>query len=375
MKNLHLGQKMREIRKVRGLTLAEVAGEEFTKGYISQVELGRVEPSFKLLSHISGKLGVNIEQLISSEEKLDSVLAVMESEFLCNRYKKVIELGKDVDNTFSDSITTKVKLLQLKAFYYLNRYEESIELAGEILKLSDSWSVSYRLEAYSFMGVSMFSKGLYTEVIDLYNEAFKFAKMNDLNSSKLLANMYLNRATAFQNLKDYKKAVTFYDETLDFAKKHECMETVLDAFLRIGFCHYKLGDYDLAKSFIFDGFRINKVLDSKLPQAEAYLLLSYILIEDNNYKAAETLLVKALVLFREVSGLEGTVETLFVLSNVYSETGKNKVGKKYLLECYKAIETSDVNIFEHSLVTDVAKLCMAYELHEEASQLFSKLVK
>lgn len=374
MNHSFIGQRIRTLRKAKGLTLVAVAGEEFTKGYISQVELGKVEPSFKLLSHIANKLDVKVEQLLSSDNELDTKLAIMENDLSCKRYKNIVELGKGIDDIDNHPIIAKIKVMQLNAFYYLNRYQDAIDLAKEILKLNQDWSKGYRLEAYSFMGVSMFSQDLYSEVIKLYDEAFEFAADNELNTSKLLANMYLNRATAFYILKAYKKAVTAYHETLEFAKTHECMETVLDAFLRMGFCYYKLGELELAKSYIFDGFRINKVLGIKLLQAESFLALGYVLTEESNYKAAEVILNKSLLLFEEMKSVNGIVESSFVLAGVYKKSNQFEMGKKRLLECFKMIESSKISMFEHDLITDIAKLCMAYELHEEASKLFSKLV-
>ena len=125
----------------------------------------------------------------------------------------------------------------------------------------------------------MFGQKSYIEVIRLYDEAFEFAIKSELNHSKLLANMYLNKATAFQNLEKYEEAIENYDITLDFAREHDCMETVLDAFIRLGFCHYKVGHLDTARKYVYDGLKINKILDIKLPQAEALLILSYIMID------------------------------------------------------------------------------------------------
>ena len=375
MSNISVGQRIRKLRKERGLTLVEVAGQEFTKGYISQVELGRVEPSFKLLSHIADKLDLKVEQLLSSENNLDCKHAIMENDLLCEKYEKVIESGKDIKEINRNPTIAKIKLMQLKAFYHLDRYQDSIELAKEILKLSEDWSRSYRLEAYSFMGISMFAQNSFAEVVKLYDAAFDFADKNELNQSKLLANMYLNRATAFQNLGEYRKAVIYYNETLEFASEHDCKETVLDAFLRMGFCHYKLGELDLAKKYIFDGFKINRILDIKLPQAESLLILSYILVEESNYKATEIVLSKALSLFGEVNRVQGVVESLFVLAKVYMETNQNEIVIDKLVECVGFIKSARTIMFEHSLLKSIAKSCMNYGLHEEASTLFSMLVE
>lgn len=376
MNNLSIGQRIRSLRKEKKLTLAEIAGEKFTKGYISQIELGKVNPSFKLLSHIASKLEISVEDLLSLDSKLEYQLAAIESEFACKRYEQVAHLCKDISQGIENPTTAKIKLVQAKAFYYLNRFEDCIALTRAILDLNDEWSTNYRLEAYSFLAISLFTQESYSylEIIKLYDEAFEFAAANNLSHSKLLANMYLNKATAFQNLERFEEAIETYNETLDFARAHDCTETVLDAFIRLSFCHYKTGNLETAKKFVYDGLSINRILELRLPQAEALLILSYIMLAEENYRAVETLVKKALPLFEEVNRVQGTVESLSVLAKTYKETEQSELGMDQLLKCVEIIESNEFNIFENSLLKEIANACMAFGLHENASIILSKLV-
>ncbi|MFL6040714.1 MAG: helix-turn-helix domain-containing protein, partial [Gaiellales bacterium] len=40
-----VGERVRELRRARGLTQAELGGSRFSKEYVSQVELGKTRPS------------------------------------------------------------------------------------------------------------------------------------------------------------------------------------------------------------------------------------------------------------------------------------------------------------------------------------------
>ena len=46
---MNIGLKIKEARKAQGLSQSQLGGEEFTKGYISQIEKGSVKPSMNVL--------------------------------------------------------------------------------------------------------------------------------------------------------------------------------------------------------------------------------------------------------------------------------------------------------------------------------------
>lgn len=61
-----LGARLRRLRKLRGLTLTELADEAgVSPQYLSEVERGRKEPSSEMIAAISGALGLTLVQLTS----------------------------------------------------------------------------------------------------------------------------------------------------------------------------------------------------------------------------------------------------------------------------------------------------------------------
>jgi transcriptional regulator with XRE-family HTH domain len=70
-----LGQRIRRARLERGLTLAQVAGEDFSRAFLNQVEMGRSQPSTRVLRVIATRLGQPLDHLMGGAE-LDRELAV-----------------------------------------------------------------------------------------------------------------------------------------------------------------------------------------------------------------------------------------------------------------------------------------------------------
>ena len=58
-----LGQRLRRLRKERGLSQRDLASPGISYAYISRIEAGMSTPSVKALRKIAGKLGVTVEHL------------------------------------------------------------------------------------------------------------------------------------------------------------------------------------------------------------------------------------------------------------------------------------------------------------------------
>ena len=67
---MDLGKKIRQLRKIKGLTLEELADRcELTKGYISQIENNLNSPSIATLTDILSALGSNLSEFFSAEQE------------------------------------------------------------------------------------------------------------------------------------------------------------------------------------------------------------------------------------------------------------------------------------------------------------------
>ena len=59
-----LGQRIRRLRHDRGMSLAKVSGGDFSRAFLNQVELGRSQPSTRVLRVIAGRLGTEVDYLL-----------------------------------------------------------------------------------------------------------------------------------------------------------------------------------------------------------------------------------------------------------------------------------------------------------------------
>ena len=58
-----LGARLRQLRVGAGLTQSELAGDRFSKEYLSQIERGKTRPTQETLGWIAERLGVDVSYL------------------------------------------------------------------------------------------------------------------------------------------------------------------------------------------------------------------------------------------------------------------------------------------------------------------------
>jgi len=72
-----LGDRVRKLRMERGMSLAKVAGADFSRAFLNQVELNKSRPSVRVLRVIADRLGTPVDYLLDgSTPSLDRQIAL-----------------------------------------------------------------------------------------------------------------------------------------------------------------------------------------------------------------------------------------------------------------------------------------------------------
>lgn len=128
-----LGARIRRIRQERGWSLARVGGADFTRAFLSQVELGQAQPSTRVLRVIAGRLGTEVDYLL--EGRLPGVereLALEKGRVLLARgdaRRALAALGSSVESS-EWPLGADARLCQAEALMALGRETEAKEILG-----------------------------------------------------------------------------------------------------------------------------------------------------------------------------------------------------------------------------------------------------
>lgn len=141
-----LGERIKELRKERGLTLVELAGSKITKGMLSLIENNKTNPSIDTLEYLAEKLGVSISYL-TQQGDAEWTKAMLERKELYNSFDFPTELiEKDIlpnIDKISQSQDGMVIYHLIRVYY---RYIGKPEKAEEITDLIEQFYKSIGLE-------------------------------------------------------------------------------------------------------------------------------------------------------------------------------------------------------------------------------------
>jgi len=123
-----LGQRIRRIRQDRGLSLAKVVRDDFSRAFLNQVELGKSRPSIRVLRIIAERLGTEAEYLLEGQE------AGIERELALERGRVLVLQGdprrallalKPAINTYDWPLGSDARVCQAQALIALGRRDEA----------------------------------------------------------------------------------------------------------------------------------------------------------------------------------------------------------------------------------------------------------
>src|SRR5438477_11518200 len=98
---LRVGERLRQLRVASGLTQSELAGERFSKEYVSQIERGKTRPTRETIEWLAQRLGVDPGFLANGVDageraRVDAALAQAEALLEARRNPEAIEAFADV---------------------------------------------------------------------------------------------------------------------------------------------------------------------------------------------------------------------------------------------------------------------------------------
>src|SRR5262247_4104162 len=93
---VRLGERLRQLRVAKGLTQSELAGDRFSKEYVSQIERGKTRPTTETIEWLAARLGVDPAFLasgVSTDERgrVEAMLARAEALSEAHRFEESVD--------------------------------------------------------------------------------------------------------------------------------------------------------------------------------------------------------------------------------------------------------------------------------------------
>ena len=112
-----LGERLRQLRVGAGLTQSDLAGDRFSKEYVSQIERGKTRPTRETIEWLAAKLGVDagfLERGVSADERsrVEAMLARAEALTNAHHYDDAIA---ELENSRTAVLATGAPELEYRA--------------------------------------------------------------------------------------------------------------------------------------------------------------------------------------------------------------------------------------------------------------------
>jgi transcriptional regulator with XRE-family HTH domain len=143
-----LGGRIRQLREERGMSLAKVAGADFSRAFLNQVELGKSQPSTRLLRVIANRLGAPVEYLLEgSTPSVDRQLALERArvDVLRQRPREALAALEPILDGLEWPLAVDARLCCAEALLALGRRPEATRHFTEAEKAIRARGDAYRM--------------------------------------------------------------------------------------------------------------------------------------------------------------------------------------------------------------------------------------
>lgn len=250
---LAIGEKIKELRKLLGLTQIDLAKGICTQAQISKIEKGDVYPYASTLYQISQRLGVDVNYFfdIGSTPRLDYVQEVSRQLKLARRNVKYDEMKQVVENEedsplFIQNRKNHQLLLWHKGIYeyHLNgKVDRALDLLDEAISLTHNKHWTEReIEIYISKGIILFEIGELDQALAIYTPAKEYLNfLPHIHDETILSRLYYNIARTLTRLRELERSVSICKDAIKW-----CLEK--DNLYLLGELHYHIGyNYELSE--------------------------------------------------------------------------------------------------------------------------------
>lgn len=250
-----LGERLRAARHERGLSQAQLAGDELTKGFISQVESGLVRPSLRSLQVIATRLGKSLDyflgdQVISSAKRatfhmLSAQAAVERSDWDAVRASADAVLEQD------PTAPERAKALRLIALADLStgRREAAFDRVQEALGMLQPSADPDEYAQLLFVRAMNYSAlGQLVAATESYEAARRIVDEHEVSDPRLRSRILVALGTMYRRLHRTAKALSAYDAALALASRNSELALAARGYMGVAVSLYDAGELDGAIS-------------------------------------------------------------------------------------------------------------------------------
>jgi tetratricopeptide (TPR) repeat protein len=255
-----LGERVRQLRIARGLTQTELAGERFSKEYVSQIERGKTRPTAETIEWLADRLGVDATFLeigvsSSERERVESIIARAETAIEAGEHEGVAAELDALGPALAAVAAPELELRSLLASSWAHMYLGDIRNAIELLERArgiveapsftdlDRGEVLYRLACCRYKLSSI------STAVALFSQALELVERSGLPADRLRSHIYGWRSRCYRRQRDWEAAREDVERALELAEGVNDRRTMANAYFQASLVAERTGHWVVARSY------------------------------------------------------------------------------------------------------------------------------
>jgi tetratricopeptide (TPR) repeat protein len=392
---MDVGTRLRRLRLAKGLTQRELGAPRYTHAYVSTIESGKRTPSRSALEHLAGKLGVDVDELLTGRTpgletairlEIHEARVAISSGDLAGAEERLRRATRDARRVASKRLEASAE--QVRGLWLLRtgRPEEAIERYQRAEELLADDSPTARAEAVDGKAACFTALGDVRYAIFLLESLLDEIERAGLRDPDALARVHAGLVYSYLDAGLYRKAA-------DSAAELERLAPRVDDPIRVGQMYMNVARQYLTAGRVADATAsLQRAEDAYRQQgllAEAggaSLARGYVLVREGDVDGAERELERAREIFERTDDTSDLTRTLNELGRVERLRGRVDLAIAHLERSIALLGTTDAPVLgraHHELgvaLTDVddaraeKELRTAAEIYDRTGQPISEAV-
>jgi tetratricopeptide (TPR) repeat protein len=257
---LALGERLRQLRVAAGMTQGELAGDRFSKEYVSQIERGKTRPTPETIDWLAQRLGVDANFLangVSTDERgrVEASLARAEALMRSDQIPEAIEayeaLRSSILATGSQELEARALTGEARARAIHGEVREAIPMLERARSLSEgpSFSDVERAEVIYELGVARYKLSSVSTALALFNTALELCERSHLPSDLLRSKLFEARSRCYRRQRDFEAAKEDVERALELAESAHDQPALAHALFQASLVAEREGQWVLARSY------------------------------------------------------------------------------------------------------------------------------
>ena len=255
-----MGERLRQLRVSAGMTQSDLAGDRFSKEYVSQIERGKTRPTAETIEWLAARLGVDAGFLANgvsadARGRVETILARAEAVTESDGYDEAAELYADVHTAV---LATGLPELEARALaghgrvlMYQGKPREALELLVRARELSEGpgFSDVERATIVFRTGVARFMLSSIATAVGLLSHALELAERSGMPCDQLRSQILHYRSRCYQRQRDFEAAREDVERALELAEGLSDRRTMGHLYFQASLLAERGGHWVLARNY------------------------------------------------------------------------------------------------------------------------------